>query len=186
MSTRDEELARLLGALANGEAAAMTELYSMERGRLQRLFGALSACPSAAEDLVQTTFLDLWTYRGNYRNGCASAYLYRVAVHAWRRHASRAARQRDTLGALTREWSERADDEAGAQLLADEQSRRLQAAIEALPAEQREVFVLHRVEGLSCPRIADSTGANLKTVESRLRLAVRKLAERLLSPEDAT
>lgn len=56
----------------------------------------------------------------------------------------------------------------------------LQTALQKLDVEQRAVFVMFEVDGLSCREIASSTGLPLGTVFSRLRLARRRV-ERAIS-----
>lgn len=55
----------------------------------------------------------------------------------------------------------------------------LELAIEELPAEQREVFVAHELEGRSFAEMAEETGVNVNTLLSRKRYAVLHLRERL-------
>lgn len=55
----------------------------------------------------------------------------------------------------------------------------IDAALAELPAEQREVFLAHEVEGHSFKEIAAATGANLNTLLSRKRYAVLHLRQRL-------
>ncbi|MEO6169232.1 MAG: sigma-70 family RNA polymerase sigma factor [Chitinophagales bacterium] len=55
----------------------------------------------------------------------------------------------------------------------------LNAALEELPAEQRDVFNLHELEGLSFKEIAAQTGQSVNTLLSRKRYAVLHLRERL-------
>jgi RNA polymerase sigma factor (sigma-70 family) len=55
----------------------------------------------------------------------------------------------------------------------------LEAALAALPPEQREVFILHELEGLSFNEIAARTGANVNTLLSRKRYAVLRLRDLL-------
>lgn len=52
-------------------------------------------------------------------------------------------------------------------------------ALSELPAEQREVFILHELENKSFNEIAEITGAPLNTLLSRKRYAVLHLRERL-------
>jgi RNA polymerase sigma-70 factor (ECF subfamily) len=56
---------------------------------------------------------------------------------------------------------------------------RLLAALDALPEEQREVFLLREQAGLSFPEIAEATGVNENTVKSRMRYALLGLRDRL-------
>jgi len=55
----------------------------------------------------------------------------------------------------------------------------LELAVDDLPAEQREVFVAHELEGRSFKEIAAETGVGVNTLLSRKRYAVRRLRERL-------
>jgi len=61
------------------------------------------------------------------------------------------------------------------QVLLDE----LEAALEELPKEQREVFVAHELEGRSFKEMAAESGVSLNTLLSRKRYAVLHLRERL-------
>ena len=55
----------------------------------------------------------------------------------------------------------------------------LNTALDELPAEQKEVFVLHELEDISYKDIAQKTGASINTLLSRKRYAVLHLRERL-------
>lgn len=180
MANREENLTRLLLRIATGDAPAMQELFLQERSSLHRLFFGLARCASLADDLVQSTFLGLWQYRANYRGrGSAAAYLYRIAIHQWRRSLRREIRGKDSWADLSRDFEESTPDDASTDLERKETMQRIWIAIDDLPDEQREVFLLHRYHGLSCPEISTSTDVNIKTVESRLRLALIKLTRSL-------
>ena len=60
----------------------------------------------------------------------------------------------------------------------------LEAALDELPDEQREVFVAHELEGRSFKAMAAETGVSMNTLLSRKRYAVRHLRERLQSIYD--
>ena len=60
----------------------------------------------------------------------------------------------------------------------------LEFALDELPAEQREVFVAHELEGRSFKEISADTGVNVNTLLSRKRYAVLHLRERLQSIHD--
>ncbi len=55
----------------------------------------------------------------------------------------------------------------------------LEAALDELPKEQRDVFVAHELEGRSFKEMAEAMGVNLNTLLSRKRYAVLHLRERL-------
>ncbi len=182
MPVREVQLTELLTRIAAGDGEAMQELFLLERSSMHRLFLGLTHCAGVADDLVQGTFLNLWRYRDGYRGrGSAAGYLYRIAINQWRAIHSKDARRRDAWRDLLANWNEADEDDASRSLESRETVTRIHQAIDALPSEQREVFLLHRERGLSCPEIASVTETNLKTVESRLRLALKKLTTRLES-----
>ena len=79
----------------------------------------------------------------------------------------------DALGA--------AIDEPGpdSAVMARDELRRLQAALDELPPRSREAFVLRQVNGLSGSEIATRMGVSEVTVKYHLKLASRMLADRL-------
>jgi RNA polymerase sigma factor (sigma-70 family) len=55
----------------------------------------------------------------------------------------------------------------------------LEAALEELPEEQREVFVAHQIEGRSFKQLAEETGLSINTLLSRKHYAILHLRRRL-------
>ena len=55
----------------------------------------------------------------------------------------------------------------------------IDAALSELPAEQREVFIAHEIEGRSFKELAAKTGVGVNTLLSRKRYAVLHLRARL-------
>jgi RNA polymerase sigma factor (sigma-70 family) len=60
----------------------------------------------------------------------------------------------------------------------------LQAALEELPSEQREIFLAHEMEGRSFKDLSAETGVSVNTLLSRKRYAVLHLRERLQGIHD--
>jgi RNA polymerase sigma factor (sigma-70 family) len=60
----------------------------------------------------------------------------------------------------------------------------LETALGELPAEQREVFVAHEIEGRSFKELSAESGVNINTLLARKRYAVLHLRERLQSIHD--
>jgi RNA polymerase sigma factor (sigma-70 family) len=65
------------------------------------------------------------------------------------------------------------------ELVRDEILEALQIAIEALPAEQREVLKAQTLEGLTFRELAKRTGTSIDTLMARKRYAIKKLAAAL-------
>jgi RNA polymerase sigma factor (sigma-70 family) len=60
----------------------------------------------------------------------------------------------------------------------------LRAALDELPANQREVFVAHELDGRSFKEMSAATGVSVNTLLARKRYAVLHLRERLRSSYD--
>ena len=64
-------------------------------------------------------------------------------------------------------------------MLAAETAAMVRAAVQQLPASQRQVVELAYFEGLTCRQVAHAVGIPEGTAKSRLRLALAKLEEML-------
>lgn len=61
---------------------------------------------------------------------------------------------------------------------------RIAAAVDALPDEQRDVFLLRQLQGLSFSEIAEVVGVPANTVKSRMRYALERLQHTLRNLEE--
>ena len=68
--------------------------------------------------------------------------------------------------------------------LSKELATRIAEAVEELPDEQREVFLMREVQNLPFKEIADIVGVPENTVKSRMRYALERLQEALSEYED--
>jgi len=69
-------------------------------------------------------------------------------------------------------------------VIAQDLSVRITAAVEALPDEQREVFLMREVQNLPFKDIAEVLGVPENTVKSRMRYALERLQRALVEYED--
>lgn len=174
MEAPDEEL---MLAYRGGDAAAFETLYKRHRGGLFRfILRALSNAPgqrSAAEELFQEVWIRVIEARSRYAPQARfTTWLYTIAhnllVDHWRRKGL-------SLVQLDEEELGAAADDPARQAEARAALARLVQAIEALPAAQREAFLLHEEAGLTVAQIAVVTGAGEEAAKSRLRYAMAKL-----------
>ena len=168
----------------------ISEVVQRERGRLRNFVRKRVPDTGDAEDILQDVLYELVeTYRLIHPVEHAGAWLYRVA-----RNRIVDFFRKKRLVALGDAVVERADDEgvltledllpspdAGPEaayarsVLLEE----LNAALEELPVEQRDVFIAHQIEGRSFNELVDTTGVGLNTLLSRKRYAVIHLRRRL-------
>ncbi len=57
--------------------------------------------------------------------------------------------------------------------------RRMKEAIMSLPKRQRDIFIAHRVHGMSYGEIGDRTGLTVRQVERQMAKAIYKLAKQM-------
>lgn len=174
----DEELMLAYGA---GEVNAFELLYSRHRGPLFRFMLRQVREHGTAEELYQDVWQRVIAARERYRPEARfSTWLYQIAHNRLTDHW-RALQHRPLAPENGNDRAEREPDPQTPErrLSAFEERRRLQLALEQLPADQREVVLLRLEQELSLEEIGRITGVGRETVKSRLRYALDKLRMRL-------
>jgi len=130
-----------------------------------------------AEDLLHSAWLRLFAYRADNDVREPAGFLVRTAANlAVDRHRKRKRIAREPVDAL----EGRLEDDLPLQdevLAARERLRRVQAGLERLPPRTRQVFVMHKVEGMKLREIAAALGITQSAVEKHVAKAVLFLTE---------
>ena len=167
----------LAARLAAGDDHALAEAFDTLAysvyGSALRVLGD----DSAAQDVVQDVFVELWTHPDRYDPAAGSLRTYLTvlarhrAVDLIRGELRRVARQVRSYRLMPAPPAPGAGDE----VLAAETASLVRAAVQLLPASQRQVVELVYFEGLTCREVASAVGIPEGTAKSRLRLALAKL-----------
>ena len=195
--TRPDVDAELVDGLRREDPEAAEQLVERYGDRVYRLAvritGSNEDAQEAAQDALWTAARKIHTFKGESAFG---SWLYRITANAaYQKLRARRSRAReigldDVLPALDvdgrhfepmDDWSNRVDERA----LQGELREVLERAIDGLPPDYRTALVLHDVEGLSNPDIAEALGISLPAVKSRVhrsRLFVRKRLSDYLRP----
>lgn len=175
----------LLARYRNGDAAAFQVLYVRHRQGLYRFLLGLCNKVELAEEVYQETWLSLVrsTSQPQGRAGFRT-WLYQIArnrlIDDWRKQGVHRPLH-DSYDEQTHATPDNTSDPEQLLSLSRDEGR-LNAALQALPEEQREVFLLRAHGDMDLPQIATLTDTPLETVKSRLRYAQQKL-RRLLAEE---
>jgi RNA polymerase sigma factor (sigma-70 family) len=165
----------------------ISEVIQRERRRLFHFIRKRVDDEGDAEDILQDVFFELIeAYRLMKPVEQVGAWLYRVArnriIDRFRRRRPEAevplnASEEDVLRLEDLLPSPDAGPQAiyARNVLLEE----LDAALEELPEEQRDVFIAHEMEGRSFRELAEQTGLSINTLLSRKRYAVLHLRRRL-------
>jgi RNA polymerase sigma-70 factor (ECF subfamily) len=166
----------------DGDVAAFEVLYSRHKDAVFRYLLRLCQHRDTAEDVFQDVWGKIVKARDSYRPTAKfSTFLYRVAHNCFIDHIRR--NKRHTQIAAVEPDSQ--PDPADLPEVETERSlarRRLEVALQELPEEQRDVFLLSEEAGLSLDQIASVTDSNRETAKSRLRYAVNKLRAAIDEP----
>jgi len=176
----DEDLLRRARA---GEEDAFLSIYTRHRVGVYRFACRLLGSEAAAEDVTHDCFLSLFKNPERFdatRGATLRTYLF-AAVHNLAMKQFRRA-GREALMEEVRDEPRASDAEQPlSRLIEAELSATVRAAVEELPALQREVLILFEFEDLSLSEIALVVDAEVNTVKSRLARA-RAGLRRTLAP----
>lgn len=173
----------LLCAVAKEDHAAFERFYAQLRDGVYRTVRAVLRDPAQSEEVTQEVFLELWCTAVHYDpvKGGAAAW---VLLMARRRAIDRV---RSVVASVARDqrvvpdaglWDQ--THEAAADALDRE---RLARCLGRLSASQREAITLAFYGGHTYSQVADITGVPLGTVKGRIRDALGKLRDGMLSGE---
>jgi RNA polymerase sigma factor (sigma-70 family) len=168
----------------------ISEVVKLERARLKNFIRRRVPDERDAEDILQDVFYELVeAYQMMKPIERVSAWLYRVArnriTDLFRKKRPEAlasdpvAVNEDGESLLLEDLLPSPDEGPEAAYARSVLLDELDAALDELPEEQRQVFVAHEMEGRSFKELAQATGLNVNTLILRKHYAVVQLRERL-------
>ena len=188
--TSDEDLMK---RFQEGDAAAFETLFMRYKTPIFAFLLRQCGDRETASDLSQEVFARLIRSARSFQHQSKfSTWIYTIARNAAVDNARRArhrahASLEDSHNPDSMKLGDRiANDGPGPDrsAIAERLRGELAAAIETLPAEQREVFLLREYHGMPFQEIAEVVGAKVGTVKSRMRYALEALRRELSAYED--
>jgi len=157
-------------------APCLDTLYREESPRLLRSLSRRTANREDAHDLLNEVFLRLARLRasGTLRLDRPKAYLSRIATNLLRDRAKQASRHMIADHVAADEGRLAGPDQQRL-LETRDMLTRVEAAMLKLRPKTREIFMAHRIDGLSYAEIAERTGLSVKGVEKQMSKAIAQI-----------
>ena len=184
----DEEFQRLQDAASRGDATALDQLLATFLPRLHAFvrtnMGERLRSREASIDIVQSVCRETLEERGRFEfrgEGQFLSWLLTSAMNKLRQRSRNLGRQRRDA-AREEPMSDGASYQGlspSGEVMSKEQIDRLDAALQTLPDDYREIVTLAKLVGMSHADIAEHLGRSLPSVRNALGRALRKLGEAL-------
>jgi RNA polymerase sigma factor (sigma-70 family) len=176
----------LMQAYARGDMGAFETLYDRHALPVWRFVQRSVQDAALADDLVQDVWFSVVRHAAQYEPRAKfRTWLFTLAHHRmvdhWRTQKNHTSLDAETEDGASLAEMLAAESGFGPERRLDsrELAQALLDALAALPAVQREAFLLQAEAGLSVAEIAQTTGVNMETAKSRLRYARARLRETL-------
>lgn len=172
---------KLLLLVATGDAEAFQQLYHNTDRTIYGFILSITKNPQDAEEIMQETFLKIWTSAGGYQSlGKPLAWMFTIARNLCymkfrdQKHESDIGLSDLSEGELG-EFCPQIEDAADKLVLF--------AALNILKEEERQIVLLHTTAGLKHREIAASLQLPLATVLSKYNRAMKKMKQYLREEE---
>lgn len=164
---------RLIGMIAKGELQAFEALYRGFFPRLTRFLGRMTRSAQLIEEIVNDTMLVVWQKASSYDHSCkVSTWIFAIAY----RKALNAIRSIDEPVEYDNDDNpELSDHEPEREASRRQLQKTLAIALDALPADQRNVFNLAYYHGMGYDEIAEIIDCPVNTVKTRMFHARRRM-----------
>ena len=164
---------------AGGAEVAFKDLFAQEYAKLCRYALTYLQDSHQAEDVVQETFIKIWERK---QDMISSPDMRFYLITAVRNNCISYLRKLKSQNVVFTESTPEPEPEVHFTALqhqekANEQSRRISAALDRLPPKCREVFLLVKMQGMSYKQTAEALNISVKTVENQMGKAIKVLKE---------
>jgi RNA polymerase sigma-70 factor, ECF subfamily len=159
-----------------GDEQAFELLYRRYFVRLCAFANKFLCCPQSSEEVVQDIFLKLWENRSTLRSDESGKSFLFQAVHNKSlnllAHEKVVSRYSEMIKAV---YSQPQEFDVHESLMAKELNTSIQSIVNELAPECKRIFLMSRAEGKKHHEIAEELNISIKTVETQITRALKKL-----------
>jgi RNA polymerase sigma-70 factor (ECF subfamily) len=169
----------LVSRLQAGDIIAFDNIYKKFNRKLFRFAYYILKSREDAENIVQEVFVKIWENREKIRlHNSFSSYIFTITHHTTidlLRQKLKDNKFKDYLLSLQEPFENKVQTDVE---FAEAQSQ-AQEAIAKLTERQRQIYLMHREDGLTYNEIADKLRISINTVENHMVAALKTLREHL-------
>lgn len=188
MDNSDLQSERLIfQRIAQGDAQAFAAFYEGYAVKLALYVSRFLGSDLWAEEIVQDTFLKLWSIRETIGDiEYPAGFVYRMIANRAKDHLKRQEHEIKLQQHMAR-YLQQANTNTTQEQVDYQMSEKLfRTAIEQLPAQRALVYKMRHEQGLSYEEIARELGLSRHTVRNQLNLALQNIRTYLLAHGDIT
>ena len=178
------DLDALLHKVARGDSAAFAAVYDLTKSRVYGMVMRVLRDSGYSEETTQEVYYEVWRTAPHYDSGKGSALSWLLTI-AHRRAVDRV-RAEEACGKRESRYvaasADRASDVVAESAIAGDERRRVIECLGALTDTQRQCIELAYYDGLTYSQVSQRLAANLSTIKSRMRDALRALRNCLEVP----
>ncbi|WP_303316244.1 RNA polymerase sigma-70 factor [Flavivirga abyssicola] len=161
-------------AFKNGDKKAFKYLFELYYDRLVAYIVTYTHDKMSSEDIVQQAFVNLWKDRGKLDEiRSPKNYLYAIAYNRYIDSVTKEKRKTKLFDVVyERALRDRIEEDRE---VLDKRIEKMNSIISTLPPRCQEILKMNKVQGFRYKDIAETLGISVKTVESQMGIAFKKI-----------
>lgn len=177
---KDNITYELLTRLKNGDMLAFDRVYELYSHKLFSFVFKILKNEAEADDIVQEVFVKIWESRHNLEDyKLLNSYIFTIAYNNSIDLIRKRISNTKYLEHLKNSAIINVTPTIISQIEFNELNIKVEKLIANLPERQKQVYLLHREEGLTYPEIAKQLGISKNTVENHMVKALKYLRQNM-------
>ena len=170
---------QLMSEIKAGNMIAFDTLYHKYNRKIYNFAVSILKSTEDAENILQDVFLKLWMNRNKIeKDSSIRYYIFSIAYNSSITIFREKMKESRFLESL-KNMQDIGHDPVNLEIEYKEMEGKLNEIIESLPDRQKEVYLLHKVEGLKYSEIAEKLNISVNTIENHMSRALKTIRERL-------
>mgnify|MGYP000911344014 CR=1 FL=1 len=170
---------KLMKEIKAGNMLAFDALYKKYCKSLYKFVFSIIKSAEEAENIIQDVFLNLWLNRNNIqKEALVKYYIFTIAYNSTISVIRRKIKESQFIEEL-KNLQIHTQESVESEIEYNEMNEKLNEIINTLPERQKEVYLLHKAEGLKYSEIADRLNISVNTVENHMSRALKTIRDRL-------